>query len=251
MNCRTFRERLPDLFDRKPADAALQEHAQSCPQCASEWRQLEQLLQSLAPETQFRASPGFTERVMQQARQSPARRFRLGWLAAAAAALVVLVPVWQTVSPDRDVSGASLLAQSVAALSDLRSMHMTGYMRSGAAEPFEFIDLNAAPVPLTIWKEFGQPERWRIEKPGRVVVNNGREALLLIRDNMASRGTPNAGFVEWLRPLLRPDHVLGDELVNINRGELQAARPATGSATNSSWTRTTPAATRSTARPSA
>ena len=140
MNCETFRERLSELFDREPTDPDLREHADLCAGCRAEWMHAQRVIEPLAPRQQFHASPGFTERVLQKAMESPPRRVRLGWLAAAAAAVAILIPVWQTISTERRPA-ASLLAQSVAALSDIRSFQMTGHMRSPEGEPFEFIDL--------------------------------------------------------------------------------------------------------------
>ena len=159
----------------------------------------------------------------------PRRRTRLGWLAAAAAAVLVLVPVLQTISTER-MPAASVLAEGVKTLSDIRSLRMSGRIRSPRGEPFEFVDLKAERVPLTMWKDFGDIERWRIEKPGRVVVMDGRESLLLMNERMASRGGPRAGFVEWLRPLLNPDSVLGDELAKVRLDGSAASVEESGTA---------------------
>ena len=48
--------------------------------------------------------------------------------------------------------------------------------RSGLDEDFQ---------PIEMWKQFGNPPQWRIEKPGRVVVMDGKSAFLWIKPDIA------------------------------------------------------------------
>jgi hypothetical protein len=143
-------------------------------------------------------------------------------MGAAALVLVVAAPFLATLVGKRGAQGpvVSLLAQSVEAMSGLKSMHLTARMRTWPGENFEYINPECDWVPLEIWKQSGEPGMWRVEKPGRVVVMDGKSALLYIRNtNFASRGTPEAGYIEWLRLLLDADLVLEKEM------RLAGARP--------------------------
>jgi hypothetical protein len=79
-------------------------------------------------------------------------------------------------------------------------------------------------VPIEIWREYSTPPRWRVEKPGRVVVMDGQSSVLYFKStNEALKGTPHAGFFEWLRPLLDPQSILQNELAAARKGDARAA----------------------------
>jgi hypothetical protein len=71
-------------------------------------------------------------------------------------------------------------------------------MRTRPAENFEYINPECEWVPLEMWKQFSDPPRWRVEKPGRVVVMDGVSSLLLVKPDRADRGTPQTNYLEWL-----------------------------------------------------
>jgi hypothetical protein len=104
-------------------------------------------------------------------------------------------------------------------------------MRTLPADNFEMIGVNYDFVPVEMWKSFGTPPKWRVEKPGRVVTMDGTASLLLIHGNEAMRGGVRPGFVDWLMPLLDPDRVLQTELQAARQGKSQAtlAAPVPGS----------------------
>ncbi|MHC4541497.1 MAG: hypothetical protein ACYS74_17225, partial [Planctomycetota bacterium] len=118
-------------------------------------------------------------------------------LAAAAVILVALVLVgtfWEKTMPS---AAAQVLTEAAQALSNLRSVYIKAQIRTIAHDNFELIGLDYDFVPNEMWKEFdGTPQgRWRIEKPGRVVVMDGASSLLLIRPNHAAKGGIHTGFV--------------------------------------------------------
>ena len=140
------------------------------------------------------------------------------WRCAAAALLVVLplLPVKST--------GVALLAQSVQAMANVHTVHITGRIRTLPNDNFELIGTQYDFVPIEIWREYSTPPRWRVEKPGRVVVMDGQSSVLYFKStNEALKGTPHAGFFEWLRPLLDPQSILQNELAAARRGEARAA----------------------------
>jgi hypothetical protein len=112
------------------------------------------------------------------------------------------------------VSAQEVLAQATMAVSNLRSVYIQAQIRTIAHDNFELIGLDYDFVSNEMWKEFdGTPQgKWRIEKPGRVVVMDGESSLLLIRPNHAAAGGINTGFVGWLKPLLDVDKVLDSEI---------------------------------------
>ncbi|MCL4852844.1 MAG: hypothetical protein KJZ78_15900 [Bryobacteraceae bacterium] len=242
MTCRYVRRHTADLFDPGAAPeftAELRRHLAACPTCAAELEAMTQMLASLKPPP-IRASADFKERTMNklaarlaalQAADTnkphlnsrvPRLFWRFAFIAAAIVALIVGLPYLGR--PGGSQSAAmTLLAQSVQAASNLQSVHLIARMRTLPGDNFELIGTQYDFVPLEMWKEFGNPPRWRVEKPGRVVVMDGASSLLLFRRNQAVRGGPNTGFVDWLKPLLDADKVLEKELAAAQKGESQVS----------------------------
>lgn len=149
---------------------------------------------------------------MQKMTQMEATRGRWRWaprlaLAAAAAAVAIIVFAQPGRSP-----AMALMAQSVQAMSNLQSVHITARMRTLANDNFEYINQNLGWVPLEIWKQFGDPPKWRVEKPGRVAVMDGTSSLMLIRPNFVVDGGTQPGFLEWVGALLDTDKLMESEL---------------------------------------
>ena len=174
------------------------------------------------PKSRVGASDYFKERVMRAISEEDARAsarrwtwsWPQGWLklapAAVIAALLMLlaVPMFHSTSPS-----AKLFAQSIDAMSRTHSVHIIGRMRTLPGDNFELIGADYDFVPFEIWREYSNPPKWRIEKPGRVVAMDGKAAVLYMSNtNTAVAGSPNAGFVEWMRPLLDPQSILEQEL---------------------------------------
>ena len=64
----------------------------------------------------------------------------------------------------------------------------------------------------TIIKSFDKPEKWRVEKPGRIVLFDGNNQYLWIPEiKEAVKGPKNAGFIDWMKILLDPSSILWKE----------------------------------------
>jgi outer membrane lipoprotein-sorting protein len=59
----------------------------------------------------------------------------------------------------------------------------------------------------------GNPSKWRIEKPGRTVVMDGKKQYLYVSEPMryAIAGNPDWGMVDWMKILLDPGKILQTE----------------------------------------
>jgi hypothetical protein len=147
-------------------------------------------------------------------------------IACAAALLLFLLPLLPTrlpaTFPARSLAGEAMLAQSVHAMSNMRTVHITGRIRTLPNDNFELAGAQYNFVPIEIWREYANPPRWRVQKPGRVAVMDGQNATLYIPSaNEAVKGAPDAHFFDWLRPLLDPQTILESELAAARRGEAQ------------------------------
>ncbi len=214
MTCREAQERLADLFDSAPAGATaeLQSHLAGCERCAAEYAVMRATARLIAPRLRIQASPDFKERVMKKLTEVETERRRWRFvprlaLVGAAAIVAVMLFVPRGGSP-----ALSLLAQSAEAMSSLQSVHIVARMRTAPQDNFEYINPQMDWVPLEVWKEFGNPPKWRVEKPGRVAVMDGTSSLMLMRPDTAVRGGRMPGFFDWVYALLDPDKILDKEL---------------------------------------
>lgn len=135
-----------------------------------------------------------------------------------AIAAVIIIAVVLSISVfDKSVttaSAAQVLSQAVEAMTNLRSVYIKVQIRTIAHDNFELIGLDYDFVPNEMWKEFdGTPQgKWRIEKPGRVVVMDGESSVLLIRPNYGAKGGVRTGMVGWLQDLLDVDKIIDRQL---------------------------------------
>jgi len=194
----------------------------------------QEVLERMRPTQRIAASNSFRERVMRAIAEENTRETSISiwrwrswprWVTVGCAAglLLLLLPMLPIGKRLPESPGVALLAQSVQAMSNVQTVHITGRIRTLPGDNFELIGTQYNFVPIEIWREYTNPPRWRVEKPGRVVVMNGQSALLYISAiNSAMTGTPEAGFVEWLRPLLDPQSIVENELAAARQGGAQA-----------------------------
>jgi hypothetical protein len=226
---------MADLFDSgdpcQPPE--LRAHLAGCRTCAAELEEARNAVAEIQPIGRVSASADFKERTMTKlaveldAAQTARPRIRNSpWLrlaltAAAILAVVSALPYLGTLGTNR--GEIALLAQSIDAMNGLRSVHIVAQMRTPRGDNFESIGAGYDFQPVEMWKEFGATPRWRVENPGRVVVMDGAQSILFMKPDRAVHGGRNTGFVEWLRPLLDPERVLGTELKAAQKGESRAA----------------------------
>jgi len=232
MNCSQCREQLTGyieglLDERLAGEVAL--HLQECRACKAEADGIARLHNRLLADGQTLRHDHIANGVMDQIfRQQTIKLRRIkmqkrygrtisALVAVAAAIAVAFFGVWPR-SFISEASAAEVLRQGIAAISNLHSVYLKANIRTVAHDNFELIGLNYDFVPNEMWKQFGEPGKWRIEKPGRVVVMDGESSTLLVKPvQLASRESVNTGFVEWLKPLMDVDKVLDSELRQAER----------------------------------
>jgi len=184
-----------------------------------------EILDQVRPTHRIGASNHFKERVMKAINEeSRKKKTWPKWAAiGVAAALLLILPLMNFgPKPDNGMPGAGLFAQSIQAMSAVKSVHIVGRMRSLPGDNFELIGAQYDFIPVEIWREFANPPRWRVAKPSRTVVMDGQSALLyMATTNSAMRGTKSAGFIEWLKPLLDPQSILETELTAARSGKAE------------------------------
>lgn len=153
-----------------------------------------------------------------------------------AAAAVIIIAVVLTVSIFHKTiptaSAAAVLTEAVKAVGDVRSIHIKARMRTIPNDNFALIGLKYDFVPIEMWKKVDDAGivRWRIEKPGRVVVTDGNSTTMLIRPNHAVKGEqpyPIGCFDTWCGHLMNVSGLLDSalrEAQNRSNAELSLRR---------------------------
>ena len=136
-----------------------------------------------------------------------------------ATAAVVMVALILTVVAMREAtpvaSAADILYQAANAMNGLTSFHVRVEMRTLPSDNFAIIGLDYDFVPIDFWRQYANdntPSQWRLEEPGRVVVMDGYQSTMLIKDNKhvfeTQKLDPEA---HWKECLVEVDKVISRE----------------------------------------
>jgi len=189
-------------------------------------KQLEQLGQAV------RGDDAFVANVMARINTEPGRikqnnkllfrSFIMNRFTKFAAAAVIIIAAVLFVSQgtfETTASAAQVLQDAINAVSDVWSVHIKAQMRTIAHDNFSLIGLNYDFVPIEMWKhtDTNGLVQWRVEKPRRVLVMDGKITTMLIRPNHAVREEeplPLGCFDSWQGRLLNVRELLDSELQN-------------------------------------
>ena len=150
--------------------------------------------------------------------QTRIRWIGVGSVAAAVLLLAVVGISWSLRSENAtaaEITAAEILAKGAVATSNVSSVHIEGQLRTAPADNFSLIVPEADLVRIDVWKQFGEKSKWRVEKPGRVVVMDGDSTVMLIRPSGVAGKFPAAqeGFdAIWLLHLTSVGDLLNSEL---------------------------------------
>lgn len=217
MTCRRFSELLDELLAGTLSDASrrrMEEHAAACDSCATTLRDAQRALDAVTPHIDIALPEGFRERLADAARRRlaeqggepgqaasaisgpaaaadrnkaaapgqprhrrPARRIiRLLSGAMAAAVLVIAALTLGLNTPAR--AARNNFAQAVVAMEGVRSIRIELRIRTDEDEHFDYTNPLDEPVPHTLETIYTPQLLWRIEKPGRKALYDGRHTYL-------------------------------------------------------------------------
>ncbi len=226
MNCPQCQEKLVDYIEGALGSGAAQveAHLQQCPQCQAKLEDLRRLTGRLEESLQGNHTISLEGPVMDRILAEQAAELRrlkmrkkirfigVGTAAAATAACVILFVFLMPVQ-DRRVMAAEVLAQAASRASGLTSVHIDCRMRTLPNDNFSLIGPGYEFVEVDVWRQFGDPTKYRIEKPGRVLVCDGESTVMLIKPNYAVKGPAGANFdAAWLRDLADLKKILSDQV---------------------------------------
>jgi hypothetical protein len=230
MNCAECRDNqvacLEGLLEAEPS-RQFQAHLESCAACRAEYAAISRLQERLAARGRVAAEVSLVEPVMRAVRQKqnePERttlmsillknRWGFGLGAAASAAAIFLVIALS--APNAQAKAADVLAKGARAVAKLSTIHLRGQLRTLPADNFSYIDADSDFQTIELWKQF-QPElKWRVEKPGRIAVMDGKQSVLYIKPGKVAGGFPRpsayAFDTDWLHRIANLSNTISNEL---------------------------------------
>jgi hypothetical protein len=216
------------------AESRIKSHLTECPACRAEFDQVQCLVVRLT-----RAGPGASgilletqvmdriihEQALVIRRLQMRKRIRMLGIGGALTAAVVLFFIlgfWMTqpganvqAAENAKVQAAETLAQGAKAVPKVSTIHIQGKLRTRPGDNFSYIDSKLDFVPIEVWKQFGENTKWRVEKPGRVIVMDGVSTIMLIKPNLACKiPSPTNGAFDsgWLFSLTNVQDLINEEL---------------------------------------
>jgi outer membrane lipoprotein-sorting protein len=132
-------------------------------------------------------------------------------------AVTVAATVWNKTIPTASASVVKVLNDAAKAVEDVHSIHIKARMRTLPHDNMGMIGLEYDFVPIEMWKKTNDSGvvLWRIEKPGRVVVTDENETIMLIKPNYAVKGErpyPIGCFDAWYGHLMNVDKIIDNTL---------------------------------------
>ena len=141
-------------------------------------------------------------------------RWGFGLGAAACAAAVLLIVAVST--PSARARATDVLARGAQAVAKLTSIHLRGQLRTLPADNFSYINVDNDFYPIELWKQFEPQLKWRVEKPGRVALMDGQQAILYVKPTKTGSrfpiATPSAFDTDWLQQIANLSYTISNEL---------------------------------------
>jgi len=229
MNCKDIKEKMWDYLSNHNVPQEFKEHLAHCPACSAEFEQLQHLIQTLKPKVKACASDHFTNNIIKKInREDQKMKTKIPfYLKVAAVAMLLLTTslflMFFNVDSKYQASATPagrILAESIVALSQSKSMRIEMKIRTLKGDNFELIGADYGFVKHHIKVEFSTPKKWSIEKPGRTVICDGTNQYLKMQSvDYIIKGAINAGFVQWLNILLTPEKILEIEKERSEKNE--------------------------------
>ncbi len=251
MNCAEYRELLVGYIEGLLDDnlnQAVKSHVDICAECRKELEQVSLLQKRLVANGASHGQNDLENAVMDRIVREQALKLRKAnqdkhqvniWrlimrspitkLAAAAVILVAIVvsaTLWNRTIPTASASAVQVLTDAAKAVEGVKSIHIKAKMRTPPRHNMGMIGLEYDFVPIEMWKEVNEAGilRWRIEKPGRVIVTNADSTIMFIRPNRAvkERPCPIGSFDTWYGHIMNVDGLIDNALkTTMNRASDQ------------------------------
>ena len=231
MNCNDCKNDMHQLFDES-ADtslvAALKNHIEDCQSCSVEFDEMQNVITTLQPKKEINAPLFLKQNIINDlsknninVKEGNVKRMQLSpfikrVMAVAAVIMAIVISIFffdkNDDSGNTAKAASSFFENSIIANDLVKNMIIKFSVRTEPKDNFELIGKENNMVEHTIIKTFDKPEKWRLEKPGRIVLFDGNNQYLWIPEiKEAVKGPENSGFVDWMKILLEPSSILWKE----------------------------------------
>ena len=229
MNCVECREDLVACVEGLLGDEQFrrcQAHLEACAGCRAEYAAIAGLQQQLAASGRVAAEVSVVGPVMRRVREQQTvkerstimsrlfTRWGLGLSAAAGAAAVILIVA--LAAPRAHATAAAVMARGAQAAANLASIHLRGQMRTLPHDNFSNINPDTPFCAVELWEQYTPQLEWRVEKPGRVAVMDGRSTVLYIKTaNMGYKvpyASASAFDTGWLHGIANLSNTISNDL---------------------------------------
>jgi outer membrane lipoprotein-sorting protein len=202
-------------------------HLEACAACRAEYAAIARLQQRLVAHGRAAADVSIVEPVMRRVLQEQTKperntimslllkhRWGFGLGTAAGAAAIILIVL--LASPKTQATAAEVMAKGAQAVAKLTSIHLRGQLRTYPQDNFSYINPDCEFQTIELWKQFEPELKWRIEKPGRVVVMDGQSTVMFIKTaNLANKflhPSSSAFDTDWLQRIANLSNTISNEL---------------------------------------
>lgn len=192
IDCRFFHEQLDDLLAGELSAEARQDmerHLAECPDCAAAYGEARRVIDAVTPQVSVPVPEGLERRILDAARRQTSaqptstphtahRRRIIGILSGvlSAAALIAVVLTVGLNTPAR--AARSNFSRAIASMEKVRSIRIEMRIRTTADENFDYTNPLEEFVPHTLEAIYTPELLWRVEKPGRKALCDGRRIYL-------------------------------------------------------------------------
>lgn len=193
IDCHLFHEQLDDLLAGElsaEARQSMERHIAECPACAAAYGEARRALDAVTPQVAVPVPEGLDRRILDAVRRQAAvqqtatpqpstsrsahRRRIFGILSGvlSAAALIAVVLTVGLNTPAR--AARSNFSRAIASMEKVRSIRIEMRIRTTADENFDYTNPLEEFVPHTLEAIYTPELLWRVEKPGRKALCDGR-----------------------------------------------------------------------------
>lgn len=238
MDCEKCKLEMVNLFDTNVdpiVKNSILEHIKQCPDCHKEYHNALEIISMLKPKLQPNAPFQLKQNIMNQLKmennkmrtqEAKVKKLtpRFKKVLSVAAVLAIAMVVIPIVDSNTNVfnrtarAANSLIDNSIRATQLVKSMIVKLKVRTLEDDNFSLIGPSYEMVNHTIYKSFSNPQKWRLEKPSRVVVNDGEYQYMHIVNVQEFLKAPlYHNMIEDFEMLFEPEKILIKEQYDLKK----------------------------------
>ena len=230
MTCKDCKAEMHQLFDDQSESKIQQEikhHLAGCDDCTAAFDEMKSVFSFLQPAETVNAplllKQQILDHLIKEEKKMKNDKFRhinlsvsfkrIVSIAAVIATILLIMPfIGRNGTSSEAKAAVSFLEKSILASDQIHSMIIQCSVRTDIQDNFALIGKDLPMVAHKITKSFDIPVKWKVEKSGRTVLNDGITQYLWMPEikNAIKTGL-DYGMAEWFHILLDPSNILSVE----------------------------------------